>query len=350
MKKLLYILFALLAMTGCNKNQTPDNPPTPDPQWVGEGAELQLMKAVYCGQENIIVEGSQVEHELFFYTDGLTYEGGSEFSGTGEVVRIYTITDRVDGNFFPSTGTYNVTNTFDPMTIVRGYDPNAGTEYEGQLVGGSIVINIVDGMMVNYQFIYSGTVEIQGTAENCFIQMKLMDKTATDRTYYYTGALNITNGTTSAEEKYALEPDAASTLTRTGTGVTLTLFREEDVFYCDMETQDYAIYTYVSMLNDDDVTGHFTVGSTIHDADPGIVRRSDGYHDGVLYLSYAAQTDNLGNTDMDKPVYFITGGSMDVTPVDEANNIYNVQMNFTTYKGSTLTFSYEGVCNVVYGN
>lgn len=294
----------------------------------GETA-VDLAGAAYYGQDYIDVTGSQVEVDMYFMGDGLAIGTDGYIHGTGDYITVYFITSAVDADLFVAPGTYTVSDSYDPMTVVRGLDVYAEIGYPGYAYDGTMIQSVRNDSLIGTTFVTGGTVTVAGTGANATITMNF---TTPNANYIYNGAVETENYET---DWYEYETEEGVTINFTKAAGVEEI--EEGSFLLTAEGDNG--YTAKLVLYGATPNGTFTCGADPDDTTEGTFMYSKGCDGQSVYYSCAFVLDEDGYIDGYESIYFFTGGS--ITVAEDGANI-TVTGTITTSKGNNMVFNYSG--------
>ena len=149
---------------------------------------VSLVEADYYGQDYLEPVGSEVEVDFYFATDGLTLNENFEPVGSGSLLALYTIAPSVDANLFPATGTYSVSDSFEPGTVILGMSSAWGYD-------GTLLYTVVNDVIESVELVDAGSVVIAGDAVNATISMNLSTHEGSTLDFVYNGTVNVVDMT-----------------------------------------------------------------------------------------------------------------------------------------------------------
>lgn len=295
---------------------------------------VSLAEADYYGQDYLEPVGSEVEVDFYFVTDGLTLNEYFEPVGSGLLLALYTIAPSVDANLFPATGTYAVSDSFEPGTVILGMSSAWGYD-------GSLLYTVVNDVIESVELVDAGSVVIAGNAANATITMNLSTQEGSSLDFVFGGAVDVVDMTEQEEDAYALEPIIPKNVTITSNRIETEVY--DDFFYLDIydASTGYVANLLCNKSSSDPILGTYTVGSDPSDNAPGTIRYSAGVEGYNFYMSFVTGYDADGYVDLDHyDVFFITDGSLTLS---QSGDYVNVQGTLGSYFGSTINISGSAV-------
>ena len=161
-----------------------------------------------------------------------------------------------------------------------------------------------------------------------------------EKTSYPVTKKNFTTEEADPNEAYSFEPTTQTTFTYAPTAITATYDDALGYFTMDItdESNAFVLCTGANYTAEGEKTGTFPVNMDGEAA--GSVWGSAGCDGQYIYRTFLAEYDEDDYIDVEKGVYYVTGGSMTVSEE-------GLTANFTTKFGSTITVNFEGEINWV---
>lgn len=302
---------------------------------------LHVIEADYYGQDYLEVTGSQVEVDFYFGTGNVSLDEEFNPTGTGYLLLMYVIAPSVNSALFPAAGNYVVSSTYDPNTIVQGYDVYASIGYPGYGYDGTLLYTIEDGSVVSIEPVASGSATIAGTESNANMTMNFVTDSGTVAEFTFSGDVMVYDLTEQPEDAYSVEPIIPQTVTINSNRIETEVY--DGFFYLDVydATSGYVANMVCYTPSNGSIYGTYTVGADPSDETPGTILYSAGYEGYELYMSFVTGYDDEGYVDLDHyNVFFITDGTLTLS---QSDGYINVQGTLGSYFGSTINITGSAV-------
>ena len=330
MKRLAFISIIILAMTSCKVK----NEPVPTDEY----EKIDLQYAVAYGDAH----EEQLGEQLFAFAIGdvcIDDSGEVDDYSNGYYLKLILYADELNASTLFKPGTYTVSSTPKAWTFLRGRD--ADSDHPGTLYKGSLLYKVEDGFRTDVIPVNSGTITIDGSADNATFTIDIKDKSGKEYKYKYTGPVNMHDSLPAYDAFYAgYEKDSVQTITINADYAELKCYDSKDMFTLTLTNSRggyRAMLAAYYQTSGNKTVGTFPVGNDPYDTTPGTTVYSRGCRDGNLYNSFAGVLGSDGNYDyVNYSLFFITGGSM---TIDEDDNITAV---FTSFYGSTVNVNFSG--------
>ncbi len=247
MRKTVLFLFALLAsviLVSCGDDKKP----------VKTETLVQCIDASYWG--DYYMDGGH-NFSFTFSGEGVSLNStGDGFTGTGLVVDI-NLNAYDNNNLFPTTGDYPFTEETARGTATKGYWHDLGLELTGIpgevfVPSGTVVRDIVEGLIDSAYLVVDGKISVEGTAENAKFTMDFVMEDGSRRKFLFEGSLGeVYDSTAEPDESdpnegldYTYEPTEVSQITSTLTEVSMKNYGDfeyigKDVIYVSSIGPEY---------------------------------------------------------------------------------------------------------------
>lgn len=240
-------------------------------------------------------------------------------------------------------GTYPVASKVQTWKTRSGYDVDP--QHPGYAYGGSLLYKVEDGFRTDAVKLTSGTVTLEGSADNARFVIDLNGSDGKEYKYKSSGAVRMLDSLPGPDYFYkGLEWDTVQEITINANRAELKSYPSYNMFTLSLYNTNggyrASLAAYYQSSGSKTV-GTFPVGKDAYDETPGTTVYSRGYRKNGesmdLYVSFAGVSNDGSEYDSDNySIFFITGGTMTIDEND------NVTATFTTFYGSTVNVNFTG--------
>jgi len=333
MKKNLLLFLAIMALLSSCKVNNNTNPPD-DNQYT----EIALAYGCAYGDAN----EEQVGEQLFAFAIGdvqLDSKGEVTDNSNGYYLQLVLYADELSHDQLLKPGSYPLSVLVKPWTTRRGYDVDP--QHPGYAYGGSVLYKVEDGFRTDAVKINSGSVTLEGNADNANFLINVKDSDGKEHKYKSSGSVKMLDSIPAPDAFYrGYEWDSVQKITINADQAELNLFDSYNMFTLTLSNSKGGYRASISAYYQNSANktvGTFPVGANPYDDTPGTTVYSRGCRNGNLYASYAGVLKNEEYYDyVNYSLFFFTGGSMTIDQND------HLTASFSTFYGSTVDINFSG--------
>jgi len=284
----------------------------------------------------------QVGEQLFAFAIGdvhIDKKGEVSDNSNGYYLQLVLYADELTHDVLMKPGSFPTAKKAKVWTTRQGYDVDP--DHPGFAYGGSILYKVEDGFFTEAVKMTSGTVLLEGSADNAKFTIDLKGSDNKDYKYKSSGAVKMVDSIPAPDAFYkGYERDSVQQVTINADYAELKCYDSYKMFTLWMsskETPYCASLAGYYQSTGNKTVGTFPVGANPYDETPGTTAYSRGCRNGNLYTSFAGVTQDRKYYDyVNYSILFITGGTMTIDEND------HVTATFTTFYGSTVNITFTG--------
>lgn len=284
----------------------------------------------------------QVAEQVFAFAIGdvqIDDKGEVTDNSNGYCLRLVLFADELSHDQLIKAGSYPVSVKVKPWSTLQGDDVDP--DHPGYAYRGSVLYKVEDGFRTEAVKIKSGSVSVEGNADNVRFTIDVAGFDGKDYKYKSSGAIKMLDSLPAPDAFYkGYEWDTVQQVTINADYAELKTNDNHNMFslWLSNSKGGYSAYIVAYYQNTGNkMVGTFPVGTDPYDETPGTVMFSRGCRNGSLYATYAGVTEDRVVYDCNyHSIFFVTGGSMTIDEND------NVNATFTTFYGSTVNVSFSG--------